>query len=201
LSKKTSELKKPKKQFDIYAPPYFGGKWLGSTMAEDASKVVGRVLKTSLYAITDDFTKQYILLNFKVVDVKDNVCQTVFYGHQYGREYLRSLIKRGTNKIEYIFDVSTVDGFRLRVYPTVFTSSHTSSSKRKAVRALMMKVVEEVASKLAHDQLAQELVLGKTASDIYNEVKKIVLPRHVGVVKSKVIKVGNIQYLAQPQAV
>ncbi|MEM0443057.1 MAG: 30S ribosomal protein S3ae [Candidatus Caldarchaeum sp.] len=201
MSKKTSELKKPKKQFDIYAPPYFGGKWLGSTMAEDASKVVGRVLKTSLYAITDDFTKQYILLNFKVVDVKDNVCQTVFYGHQYGREYLRSLIKRGTNKIEYIFDVSTVDGFRLRVYPTVFTSSHTSSSKRKAVRALMMKVVEEVASKLAHDQLAQELVLGKTASDIYNEVKKIVLPRHVGVVKSKVIKVGNIQYLAQPQAV
>ncbi|MEM0383764.1 MAG: 30S ribosomal protein S3ae [Candidatus Caldarchaeum sp.] len=201
MSKKTSELKKPKRQFDIYAPPYFGGKWLGSTMAEDASKVVGRVLKTSLYAITDDFTKQYILLNFKVVDVKDNVCQTVFYGHQYGREYLRSLIKRGTNKIEYIFDVSTVDGFRLRVYPTVFTSSHTSSSKRKAVRALMMKVVEEVASKLAHDQLAQELVLGKTASDIYNEVKKIVLPRHVGVVKSKVIKVGNIQYLAQPQAV
>ncbi|MEM1942861.1 MAG: 30S ribosomal protein S3ae [Candidatus Caldarchaeum sp.] len=199
MSKKTSEPKKPKKQFDIYAPPYFGGKWLGSTMADDASKVVGRVLKTSLYAITDDFTKQYILLNFKVVDVKDSACQTVFYGHQYGREYLRSLVKRGTNKIEYIFDVSTVDGFRLRVYPTVFTSSRTSSSKRKAVRALMMKVVEDVASKLTHDQLAQELVLGKTASDIYNQVKKIVLPRHVGVVKSKVLKLGKIQYLAQPQ--
>ncbi|MCS6768893.1 MAG: 30S ribosomal protein S3ae [Candidatus Caldarchaeum sp.] len=199
MSKKASELKRPKKQFDIYSPPYFGGKWLGSTMADDPAKVVGRVLKTSLYAITEDFTKQYILLDFKVVDVKDSVCNTIFYGHQYGREYLRSLVKRGTNKIEYIFDVTTLDGFVLRVYPTVFTSSHTSSSKRKAVRSLMMKVVGETASKLTHDQLAQEMVLGKTASDIYNEVKKIVLPRHVGVVKSKVIKIGTLQHLTTAQ--
>ncbi len=201
MSKKT-ESKKPKRSFEIYAPPYFGGRWLGSTIADDPSKLIGRVLRTSLYTITDDFTKQYMLINFKIIDVKDSVCSTVFYGHQYGREYLRSLVKRGTNKIEYIFDVVTKDGFKLRVYPTVFTTSRTSSSKSKAVRALMRKILEEAASNLTHDQLAQEMVLGKTASDIYNQVKKIVLPRHVGIVKSKVLKIGNLQTLEnKPQEV
>jgi len=199
LSKKPSEQKKPKKTYEIYSPRYFGGKWLGSTVSDDPSKLIGRVLRTSLYAITDDFTKQYMLINFKIIDVKDSVCNTVFYGHQYGREYLRSLVKRGTNKVEYIFDVVTRDGFELRVYPTVFTASRTSSSKKKAVRMLMRKVLEEAASNLTHDQLAQEMVLGKTASDIYNQVKKIVLPRHVGIVKSKVLKLGDLEPLVAEQ--
>ncbi|MEM0349460.1 MAG: 30S ribosomal protein S3ae [Candidatus Caldarchaeum sp.] len=193
MSRKPSEQKKPKKTYEIYAPPYFGGRWLGSTMADDPSKVLGRVLRTSLYAITDDFTKQYMLLRFRVIDVKDSVCNTIFYGHEYGREYLRSLVKRGTNKIEYIFDVATKDGFVIRVYPIVFTTSRISSSKKKAIRKIMREVLEETAANLSHDQLAQELVLGKTASDIYNRVKKIVLPRHVGVYKSKIIKLGKVE--------
>jgi small subunit ribosomal protein S3Ae len=199
LSKKSSEQKKPKKTYEIYSPPYFGGRWLGSTMASEPEQLLGRVIRTSLYAITDDFSKQYLLLKFKIIDVKDSVCETVFYGHEYGREYLRSLVKRGTNKIDYIFDVTTKDGFRLRVYPTVFTTSHISSSKKKAIRALMRKVVEEASANLTHDQLAQEMVLGKTSSDIYNEVKKIVLPRHVGIVRSKVLKLGQYKAVTPAQ--
>ncbi|MCS7110359.1 MAG: 30S ribosomal protein S3ae [Candidatus Caldarchaeum sp.] len=201
MSKKASEQKKPKKTYETYSPVYFGGRWLGSTMADDPSKLIGRVLRTSLYALTDDFSKQYMQLKFRIVEVKDSVCNTIFYGHEYGREYLRSLVKRGTNKIEYIFDVKTKDGFVIRVYPVVFTVSRISTAKRKAIRKIMKQVLDEAASNLTHDQLAQELVIGKTASDIYNLVKKIVLPRHVGVYKSKIIKLGTFQTVSavQPQ--
>jgi ribosomal protein S3AE len=51
----------------------------------------------------------------------------------------------------------------------------------------MERVVKEAAARLELGQLAQEMVLGKTASDIYNSVKKILIPRHVGVIKSKVL--------------
>ncbi|MCS7133427.1 MAG: 30S ribosomal protein S3ae [Candidatus Caldarchaeum sp.] len=199
MSKKASEQKKPKKTYEIYSPVYFGGRWLGSTMADDPSKLIGRVLRTSLYALTDDFSKQYMQLKFRIVEVKDSVCNTIFYGHEYGREYLRSLVKRGTNKIEYIFDVTTKDGFIIRVYPVVFTASRISTAKRKAIRKIMKQVLYEAASSLTHDQLAQELVIGKTASDIYNLVKKIVLPRHVGVYKSKIIKLGTFQTVSAVQ--
>lgn len=135
-------------------------------------------------------------LKFRIYEVKDSICNTIFYGHEYGREYLRSLVKRGTNKIEYIFDVTTKDGFVIRVYPVVFTSSRISTAKKKAIRKIMRQVLEEAAANLTHDQLAQEMVVGKTASDIYNLVKKIVLPRHVGIYKSKIIKIGQIPVAA-----
>jgi small subunit ribosomal protein S3Ae len=45
------------------------------------------------------------------------------------------------------------------------------------------------------DQYAQEMVLGKIASDIYNEAKKIAPLRHVGIRDSKVVT-----QLAQLQA-
>jgi small subunit ribosomal protein S3Ae len=37
------------------------------------------------------------------------------------------------------------------------------------------------------DQFAQEIVLGKIASDIYNEAKKVAPLRHVGIRNSKVV--------------
>ena len=49
----------------------------------------------------------------------------------------------------------------------------------------MKKIVKEKASALTFDQFAQEIVLGKIASDIYNEAKRMAPLRHVGVRKSR----------------
>jgi small subunit ribosomal protein S3Ae len=49
----------------------------------------------------------------------------------------------------------------------------------------MDNIIKEKAANLTFDQFVQELVLGKIASDIYNEAKKISPLRHVGVRKSK----------------
>jgi small subunit ribosomal protein S3Ae len=49
----------------------------------------------------------------------------------------------------------------------------------------MDKIIKEKASMLTLDQFAQEMVLGKIASDIYNEAKKIAPLRHVGIRRSK----------------
>jgi small subunit ribosomal protein S3Ae len=48
-------------------------------------------------------------------------------------------------------------------------------------------IIEEKAKNLTFEHLVQEAVLGKIASDIYNEAKKIAPLRHVGVRKSKLL--------------
>jgi small subunit ribosomal protein S3Ae len=58
----------------------------------------------------------------------------------------------------------------------------------------MDKIMKQKAQTLTMDQLAQEIVLGKIASDIYNEAKRIAPLRHVGVRSSKVVSSP-----AQPQ--
>jgi len=171
----------------VYSPPYFGGREIGQTFASGTAEILGRVVETSLYAITDDFSKQYLLMRFKVTNVTDSSAETMFYGHEYGREYLRSLVRRGSTRIDGVFKVTTKDGYGLRVTIAAFTVGRTRSVKKKAIRKIMFDVTQRAAARLTMDQFAQELVLGKTASEIYNEARKIALIRHVGSTKSKVV--------------
>jgi small subunit ribosomal protein S3Ae len=179
---------KQKDEYVVRAPPYFGERELGVTFADDPQKLIGRIVTTSLYNLTDDPTKHYLLVKFKVVRVNGRYAETVFYGHEYGREYFRSLVRRGTSKVEYIRDVETRDGFRFRVYGVVFTQKRIRSGKMRDIRKIMDQVFTEAAQRLNHDQFAIEMVLGKMGSDIFNRVKKILIPRHVGVYKSKVVR-------------
>jgi small subunit ribosomal protein S3Ae len=51
----------------------------------------------------------------------------------------------------------------------------------------MDKTIKEKAALLTLDQFVQEMVLGKIASDIYNESKLVAPLRHVGIRKSKLV--------------
>jgi small subunit ribosomal protein S3Ae len=173
--------------YTVMSPPYFGGVELGTLPADDPSKIVGRVVDSTLYEITNDFAHQYLKIYFKVTDVEGKTARTIFKGHEYSRDYLRSLVRRRTTRVDGIFNVTTVDGYKLRLAVCIFTLSRVKTSQEQAIRAVMKKIVEEKAGALTFDQFAQELVLGKIASDIYNESKRIAPLRHVGIRKSKLI--------------
>jgi small subunit ribosomal protein S3Ae len=179
------------------APPYFGNVELGSIPADEPGKLIGRVIDSTLYDITNDFAHQYLKVYFQITEVDGKNAKTIFNGHEYARDYLRSLVRRRTTKVDGIVDVTTKDGYKLRVAVSAFTLSRIKTSQEKDIRAIIEKIVKEKANALTLDQFAQEMVLGKIASDIYNEAKKIAPLRHVGVRKSKLLKQMLPQ--AQPQ--
>ncbi|PUA31388.1 MAG: 30S ribosomal protein S3ae [Candidatus Terraquivivens tikiterensis] len=192
MSKKTGE--KVKHLITVYSPPYFGGREIGTILASDPSRVVGRVIRTDLYQLTGDPSKHYLLIYFKIVGVEDSSASTIFYGHEYGREFLRSLVRRGSTKVDGIFDVTTKDGFHLRLTITAFTINRIRRGKERKIRHIMKEIVTKAGQSLTLEQFSQEMVLGKSASDIFNSAKKIALFRHVGVVKSKVLKIPEWVY-------
>jgi small subunit ribosomal protein S3Ae len=169
------------------APPYFGNVELGAIPADEPEKLIGRVIDSTLYDITGDFAHQYLKMLFQITEVDGKTAKTMFKGHEYSRDYLRSLIRRRTTKVDGIFNLTTKDGYKLRLAVSAFTLSRIRTAQEKSIRAIMEKIVKEKASALTFDQFAQEMVLGKIASDIYNEAKKIAPLRHVGIRKSKVI--------------
>ena len=171
----------------MVSPPYFGNVELGLVPASDPSKLIGRVVESTLYEITNDFSHQYLKMYFQITEVDGKTAKTIFKGHEYSRDYLRSLVRRRTTRVDGIFNVTTRDGYKLRVSVCAFTLSRIKTSQEEAIRKIMQKIVEEKASQLTYDQFVQEAVLGKIASDIYNEAKKIAPLRHVGVRKSKLL--------------
>lgn len=176
-----------KSWYTVLAPSYFGNVELGAVPASEPEKLVGRVIDSTLYEVTNDFAHQYLKMRFQVIEVDGKTAHTMFKGHEYSHDYLRSLVRRRTTKVEGTFDVTTKDGYNLLVAICAFTLSRIKTTQEHAMRAIMEKIIREKTSTLRLDQLAQEMVLGKIASDIYNEAKKIAPLRHVGVRKSKLL--------------
>jgi len=193
-SKKVRDKWRSKVWYTVVAPPYFGNVELGAIPADEPEKLIGRVMEATLYDITGDFSHQYLKLYFQITQVEGKTARTMFKGHEYSRDYLRSLVRRRTTKVDGIFNVSTKDGYRFRVAVCAFTLSRIKTSQEHAIRKIMAKIVEEKSAALTMDQFVQEMVLGKIASDIYNEARKIVPLRHVGVRKSKLLtQVAQVQ--------
>jgi len=190
-----------KKWYTIVSPEYFGSVELGSVPADEPEKLIGRVIESTLYDVTEDFAHQYLKMHFQVVSLDGRRAVTMFKGHEYSRDYLRSLVRRRTTRVDGVFNVTTRDNYTLRVSACAFTLGRIKTSQEKAIRAVMRKTVEEKARSLTFDQYVQETVLGKLASDIYNEAKKITALRHVGVRKSRVLSYpeDRVKQVAKPQ--
>jgi len=190
VSSKTKRVRdkwRSKSWYTVLAPPYFGNVELGAIPSDEPEKLIGRVIDSTLYEVTNDFAHQYLKMYFQITEIDGKTARTMFKGHEYSRDYLRSLVRRRTTKVDGLFSVTTKDGYKVQVAVCAFTLSRIRTSQEKAIRSIMEKIFKEKASTLTLDQFAQEIVLGKIASDIYNEAKKIVPIRHVGVRKSKLV--------------
>lgn len=182
-----------KQWYTIIAPPYFGNIDAGETVTNDPQKLVDRVVETTLYDVTGDFSLVHVKLFFKIVDVKGDKAYTEFKGHDLTRDYLRSLVRRGSSRVDGIFDVETKDGKLLRVSAVAFTINRARTSQEKLIRKIMHDTLSNKAGQLAYGEFVQEAVLGKIASEIYNQAKKVTPLRKCEVRKSKLLTKSKVK--------
>ena len=186
-TKKVRDKWRTKEWYSVYTPAYFGEQNVAGIPCEDPKKLIGRVVETTLYDITNDFSHQSIKLYFLVTSITGDRADTILKSHEYSTDYLRSLVRRGSTRIDGIFTGRTVDSYLTRVYIVGFSHGRINGSQEHGIRQVMGKIVAEKASKLTYSQLCHEMVLGKMGSDVYNEAKKVCPLRHIGVRKSKLL--------------
>lgn len=178
-----------KKWYVVVAPAAFGNVELGKTLADDPKKLVSRVLETTLYNITEDFSQLHIKLYFKITKLEGDKAYTLFKGHDLARDYLRSLVRRGSSRIDGIYPITTKDGYRIRIGILAISTVRTKSSQKHAIRRLMEETIKKKDGQLLYDELVQQLVLGKIASEIYNAAKSVYPLRKIEVRKSELVTV------------
>ena len=179
---------KLKQWVTVLASPSFGNAPIGRVPITDVEKPAGRVVETTLYDILKQDPQHYSFkLYFQIDRVEGDTAYTILKGHEFSREYLRSLIRRGSSMSDFIKDYKTKDGYLVRVYTIALSQGRMNSSKKHEIRMIIDKIIGERAADLAYDQFVQETVLQKLASDVYNEAKKVTRLRHVGVRKTKLI--------------
>ncbi len=134
-----------------------------------------------------DPSQHQIKIFVQISKISDGIASTVFKGHEYAKEYLRSLIRRGSSMISFVHDYTTMDGHTFRVATVVFSERRINTSKKHEIRLIAHRTLTERIPKMTVDQFAQEVTMGKLASDIMTEAKKITAIRHLGIKKTKLI--------------
>ena len=186
-SRKQIDKWKAKTWYEINAPQEFEEIQIGKTPANDEEKLIGRVLENSLYYFTQDFNHASIKLRFKIIEVNGKLCKTRFVGHELTRDFIRSLVRRGSNRIQIIIDVKTKDGFVFRVTATVFTYSLARSSQQRTIRRIMIDILNEQANNLNFKEFVQEIVFGNIERDVKRICNEIVPIRECKMLKTKLI--------------
>ena len=115
----------------VVAPSFFGNYELGSIPAQEPEQLIGRVVETTLYDITSDFSHHYLKMFFQINEIDGKTAKTLFKGHEYSRDYLRSLVRRRTTKVDALINLTTKDGFKLRIAVSALTLSRIKTCKKR----------------------------------------------------------------------
>ena len=179
-----SRQRQQKRWYTLIAPEQFDRAELGETPADEPEKVMDRTLETTLGDITGNANENNVKLTFQVNDVGSETAYTEFIKHELTRDYLRSLVRRGSSKVGAAITVRTTDDYRLRIQPVAFTTTRADESHEKAIRRTMIDMVRDAAAERTFTELVDSVVEGRLSSAIYGEAKTIYPLRRVEVKKS-----------------
>ena len=179
---------KEKSWYTIKTPVNFEDKEIGETPAKDPELLIGRGVEVTMRELTGDFSKQYIKLRFEIDNVAGTVANTKFTGHKTTTDYVRSMIRRGTSRIDASAVVKTKDDRKLKLQVLAVTIRRAKSSQQRFMRKTIEDLLREAAAEKSFDDLVKVCVNGKLASEIYHNAKKIYPLKRVEIIKSKVIK-------------
>ena len=179
-----SKRKQQKRWYTVQAPEQFDRETLGKTTADEPDKVLGRTIETTLGELNNDASENNTKLTFKINEVASDTAYTEFIKHELTRDYLRSLVRRGSSKVEAFITVLTTDDYRVQIQPVAVTTKKADASQEKAIRRTMIDLVEETVRERTFEEVVDSVVEGRLSSAIYSEAKDIYPLRRVEIQKT-----------------
>ncbi|HIE33748.1 MAG TPA: 30S ribosomal protein S3ae [Candidatus Altiarchaeales archaeon] len=171
--------------YKILAPENFDFQEIGDTLADDPKKLIGRTVDVSLRDLTGDNTKQHLKLIFEINDVKGDKAYTKFKKFVVNPGYLRSKVRKGSSKIDYI-DNLLLDNSKIQIGIMTVTRQNIKTSRKEEIFRIIKEVLKKRESMKLNDFL-QSTLFGKLGTEIYKEVKKIVPIKRVEVEQVRVL--------------
>ena len=195
--RKTRKIKdkwKEKKWVSVSAPDSFNNVHIADIPITDEEKAKGRVIEVTLFDILKGDPSQYqYKLYFQIDKVVGEKATTIFKRYEYAKEFLRSLIRRGSSKINFVIDTKTKDGYIFRIKVLALSHRELNSSRQHALRLVARKIIEKTVPNMTIDEFVQASCYNKINSDIMAAAKKIIHLRHVGLEKVKLVRSADAE--------
>ena len=195
MVRKTRKIKdkwKEKRWVTVLAPDSFNNIPVAYVPITSDKTAKGRVVEVTLFDILkgDPSQHQYKLF-FQIDKITEEKATTIFKRYEYAKEFLRSLIRRGSSRINFIIDTKTKDGYVFRIKILTLSHRELNTSRKHALRLEAKKQIERIVPQMTIDEFVQAACYGKINSDIMAATKKIIRVRHVGLEKVRLIRTSE----------
>ncbi len=191
---KVKDKWREKRWVQVYAPDSFNNVPIAYVPITDDETAKGRVLEVTLYDILKgDPSQHQYKMYFQIDKVEGDKATTIFKRYEYAKEFLRSLIRRGSSRIDFFLDVKTKDGYIFRIKVIALTHRPLNTSRKHALRLIAKDVMEKTIPQMNIEQFVQATCYGKINSDIMAAAKRVIRMRHVGLEKVKLIRTAEAE--------
>ncbi|MFQ5941120.1 MAG: 30S ribosomal protein S3ae [Nitrososphaerales archaeon] len=189
-----------KKWVLVQTPASFGNMKIAQIPVTNEEKAIGRIIEVTLFELWRTDPQQHtIKLYFQIDKIENGIAYTRFNGHEYAKEFLRSLIRRGSSMISYVNDYTTQDEYKFRVSAIAFSQRRLNSSKKHEIRTIINEVLASEIPQKNIDQFVQAVVGPELNARMHAKVKKIVGVRHISVRKTKLLQLSREPVVQQVQ--
>ncbi|MCY3854605.1 MAG: 30S ribosomal protein S3ae [Thaumarchaeota archaeon] len=181
-----------KKWIKVFAPESFNNIQIAHIPITNEENAKGRVIEVTLFDILKGDTSQYqYKMYFQIDKIENDKASTIFKRYEYAKEFLRSLVRRGSSKINFIYTIKTKDRYIFRIKMIALSNRQLNTSRKHALRLIARNVIEKIVGQMTIEQFVQAACYGKISSDIMAAAKKIIHMRHVGLEKVKLIRTAE----------
>lgn len=184
MAKKVSSWSQ-KSIYKILAPEDFEYQEIGTTMVVDPKNLIGRTIDVSLRDLTGDKSKQHLKVVFEINDMKNKEAHTGFKVFKTDSGYLKSKIRKGMSKINYINSLN-LDSSKVKIKIIAMTNQNIQTSQKKDIIAKISKILESYKGSKLND-FAQATLFGKLGTEIYHGVKQICPIRRIEIEEVRVL--------------
>ncbi len=189
--RKVKDKWKAKEWYTIHAPPMFNESVIGETPSADPASLIGRTSEVTVQDLTGDFSKMHIKLKFRVKSVDGHDLKTSFTGHEYTSDYVRRLTRRKKTKTDHVVDVTTSDGFKVRVKTMSIADKRIQASQEVGMRQVIEATLLETGSAMTVAELIKAVISGDLGKDLARACRVVIPIRRIEIKKTEILEVGE----------
>jgi len=164
---------KGKQWYEILAPDFFKNKVIGETLAGDPKTLEGRKIGVTLSSLTNDLSKYYMKIYFKINKLTENKAYTEFDSFECMKDYIIRMIKHRIERLDTVQDLETKDKIKIRVKCVIVVNRRVSQKIRKSISKFVKTEIEKEISSTELDRLLKKIINDDIKNKIIKKASKI----------------------------
>ncbi len=146
----------------------FGERVIGETPATNPKCIVGRNISIGLPELTGQRGRDFYRVVLAIERIDNNCAYTRFNGYVTLKEHIMMVVRKRTQKIESIMDVTTKDGWKLHINSVAILNRNTEMSVKKKARAHIRDAMMESATNSGIEEFVRSVI----SSNLQRNIKK-----------------------------